>query len=408
MAHSHDEVPLDALGQPLRTLTHTHDGHTHTHVHAPDAPGDGPAPRWHLQGTLLPQGEQVDLWVVDGRVTFERVPDAVTLATRAWLLPGLVDAHCHVGLDHHGATDAATAEQQALTDRDAGALLIRDAGSPADTRWIDAREDLPRLIRAGRHIARPRRYIRNFAAEVEPDALVAEVRTQARRGDGWVKLVGDWIDRDAGDLRPLWPADVATEAIAAAHAEGARVTAHCFDEQSVTELVGAGIDGIEHGTGLDDATIALMAERQVALVPTLINVDTFPGIADAGEAKFPAYAAHMRGLHARRHETFGKAADAGVPVYAGTDAGGVLAHGRIVDEVVELARVGGAEFALGAASWRAREWLGVDGLVEGASADLVVFDADPRTQLGVLREPRVVLLRGRVVRAPGPARSSRG
>lgn len=399
MAHSHDDVPLDALGRPLATVTHTHGGRTHTHVHAagPSVP-DGATPRLHLHGTLLPSGEEVDLWVVDGRVTFEPVADAVTVATRAWLMPGLVDAHCHVGLAAEGAVDAATAEVQASTDRDAGALLIRDAGSPADTRWIDDRDDLPRIIRAGRHIARPRRYIRNFAAEVEPEALVDEVRTQARAGDGWVKIVGDWIDRETGDLEPLWPAEVARQAIDAAHAEGARVTAHCFDERSVAELVEAGIDGIEHGTGLDDATIVLMAERGVSLVPTMINIDTFPEIADAAEAKFPAYASHMRALHARRLETFAHALDAGVPIYAGTDAGGALAHGRIVDEVDALAQVGGAEFALGAASWRAREWLGVDGLTEGASADLVVFDADPRTHLSALREPRLVILRGRVVR----------
>ncbi len=396
MAHTHDDVPRDALGNPLTAHTHTHDGHTHTHVYA-NVP-DGPAPRFHLAGTLLPAGERTELWVVDGRVTFSPVADAVTIATDAWILPGLVDAHCHVGLDAHGAVDQATAETQAVTDRDAGTLLIRDAGSPADTHWIDDRPDLPRIVRAGRHIARPRRYIRNFAEEVEPDALVAEVRTQARRGDGWVKLVGDWIDRDTGDLAPLWPAEVAREAIAAAHAEGVRVTAHCFDERSVAELVAAGIDGVEHGTGLDDATIATMAERQVALVPTLINIETFPAIADAGEGKFPTYAAHMRALHARRLETYGKALDAGVPIFAGTDAGGALAHGRIVDEIEALADVGGAEFALGAASWRARQWLGVEGVVEGASADLVVFATDPRTDLSALRHPTVILLRGRVVR----------
>ena len=72
--------------------------------------------------------------------------------------------------------DAATSEKQALTDRDAGTLLIRDAGSPSDTRWIDDREDLPKIIRAGRHIARTRRYIRNYAHEIEPDDLVAYVR----------------------------------------------------------------------------------------------------------------------------------------------------------------------------------------------------------------------------------------
>ncbi len=396
MAHTHDDVPLDALGRPLVAHTHTHDGHTHTHVYPSDA--GVPAPRMHLQGTLLPSGEETELWVVDGRVTFEPVADAVTVATRAWIVPGLVDAHCHIGLDAHGAVDAATTEQQATTDRDAGTLLIRDAGSPADTRWVDDRPDLPRIIRAGRHIARPRRYIRNFAAEVEPEALVDEVRTQARRGDGWVKLVGDWIDRDAGDLRPLWPVEVAREAIEAAHEEGARVTAHCFDEQSVSELVEAGIDGVEHGTGLDDETIDRMAERGVALVPTMINIETFPQIAAAGEAKFPGYADHMRALHARNADTIGRAREAGVPIYAGTDAGGTLAHGRIADEIDALARVGGAEFALGAASWRAREWLGADGITEGAPADLVVFDRDPRADLSAVREPLLILLRGRIVR----------
>jgi len=395
--HHHDDVPLDALGQPLTAHTHTHDGSTHTHVYA-DVPA-GPPSRLHLRGTVLPEGEVRDVWVVDGVVASEPVADAVTVATDCWILPGLVDAHCHIGMGPNGATDAEDVERQALLDRDAGTLLARDTGVPTDTRWVDDREDLPRIIRAGRHIARPRRYIRNLAEEVEPEDLVEEVRTQARAGDGWVKLVGDWIDRDAGDLRPLWPADVAAAAIEAAHEEGARVTAHCFDERSVTELVDAGIDGIEHGTGLDDDTIATMAERGVALVPTLCNIETFPQIAAAGEEKFPTYATHMRALHARRFETIGKAVDAGVPVYAGTDAGTSIPHGLIAEEVELLGRVGGAEFALGAASWRAREWLGVDGLADGASADLVVYDADPRTDLSVVRHPRLVILRGRVVRS---------
>lgn len=356
------------------------------------------APRLHLRGTLLPDGGLTDLWIVDGRVSFETVSDARTIATGVWILPGLVDAHCHVGLGPTGAVDEATARQQALTDRDAGTLLIRDAGSPVDTHWVDSRPDLPRIVRAGRHIARPRRYVRNFAVEIEPADLVEEVRAQARRGDGWVKLVGDWIDRADGDLAPLWPQEIAAEAITAAHEEGARVTAHCFGERSVTELVAAGIDGIEHGTGLDDATIEAMADRGVALVPTLINIETFPSIADAGEVRFPRYAAHMRALHARRFDTIGKAVEAGVPVYAGTDAGGVLPHGILPDEIALLARVGGSEFALGAASWRARAWLGAEGLTQGAPADVVVYEADPRVELGTLRTPRLVVLRGRVVK----------
>jgi imidazolonepropionase-like amidohydrolase len=369
------------------------------HGHAAAAAGGAPeAQRLHLNGVLLPGDEPVDLWVVDGLVRTEPVTGAVTVCAGAWLVPGLVDAHCHVGLGADGAVPMDVAEAQARTDRDAGTLLIRDAGSPADTHWIDAREDLPRIIRAGRHIARPRRYIRNYAAEVEPEELIAEVSLQAARGDGWVKLVGDWIDRDSGDLAPLWPAELAAAAIARAHELGARVTAHCFGEESVHELVRAGIDGIEHGTGLDASTIALMAERRVALVPTLINLENFPAFADAGEAKFPRYAAHMRALHARRLSTIGAAVEAGVPVYAGTDAGGSIAHGLLGTEVGLLAGVGGPEFALGAASWRARAWLGAPPVVDGAWADLVVYASDPRLDPGMTGHPELVILRGRVIR----------
>jgi imidazolonepropionase-like amidohydrolase len=368
--------------------------HGHGNVGPVGAPG---SQRLHLNGVLLPRGEVTDLWVVDGVLRTEPVAGAVTVSTGAWIMPGLVDAHCHVGLGSDGGVATDVAESQAVADRDAGTLLIRDAGSPIDTHWIDERADLPRIIRAGRHIARPFRYIRNYAEEVSPDELVDEVARQAVRGDGWVKLVGDWIDRDTGDLAPLWPADVAAAAIARAHELGVRVTAHCFGEDSVHELVRAGIDGIEHGTGLDTETIALMADRGVALVPTLVNLENFLGFADAGEARFPAYARHMRALHARRFATITAAIEAGVPVYAGTDAGGTISHGLVGTEIGMLARLGGADFALGAASWRAREWLGAPPVTDGAWADLVVYDSDPRRDPGVTRTPRLVILRGRIV-----------
>ena len=113
----------------------------------------------HLTGPVLVGAEDVrpEAWVVGGRLTFERpmAPDLEVDTVAGWVIPGLVDAHCHIGLGPHGAVDDRTAEQQARDDRAAGALLIRDAGSPADTRWVDERDDLPKLIRAGRHIARP-------------------------------------------------------------------------------------------------------------------------------------------------------------------------------------------------------------------------------------------------------------
>ena len=341
-----------------------------------------------------------ELWVIDGRVSFSPPASATADVTTVsgWAVPGLVDAHCHVGLDAHGPVDAATAEEQARTDRDAGTLLIRDAGSPSDTRWIDDREDLPRIVRAGRHIARTRRYIRNYAHEVEPEDLPAYVRAEARRGDGWVKLVGDWIDRETGDLGACWPRGAVEAAIAVAHEEGARVTAHCFAEESLRDLVEAGIDCVEHATGLTEETIPLFAEHRVAIVPTLVNIATFPRLAAGGEQKFPRWSDHMRRLHERRYETVRAAYDAGIAVYVGTDAGGSIPHGLVADEVAELVRAGiPAVDALAAASWRGRAWLGRDGLTEGASADLVVYDQDPREDVRVLAAARRVVLRGRVV-----------
>src|SRR5438067_3686401 len=351
----------------------------------------------HARGIVLPDDEPRDLWVVDGRITTEPARDAQTVA-EGWILPGLVDAHCHIGVDANGPVDRDVQEQQACTERDAGVLLARDCGVPSDTRWIDERADLPRIVRAGQHVARSKRYIRNYGVEVEPELLVDTVAEQARRGDGWVKIVGDWIDRDIGDLGPCWPDDVLAEAVDRAHQLGARVTTHVFGEAALPGLLAAGVDCLEHGTGLSDDQVTAMAEAGTALVPTLINIATFPDIA-ARASRFPAYADHMRALHARVDRMVATAYDAGVAIYAGTDAGGSLRHGRVAQEVQALHRAGmSATDALAAASWRARSWLGhAATLDEGTPADFVVLPADPRIDLAALAHPSCVVLRGVVV-----------
>lgn len=357
----------------------------------------------HGPGTGSDEDAAQGLWVLDGRVSTTRpAGDHDVTALEGWVVPGLVDAHCHIGLGAGGEVDRATGEEQARTDRDAGTLLVRDAGSPADTRWVQQREDLPRLVRAGRHVARTRRYLRGFAEEVEPPQLVDEVRRQARRGDGWVKVVGDWIDRDAGDLAPCWSREDLVAAAAAAHAEGARITAHVFGAEALADVLAAGFDGVEHATAMGPGDVALMAERGTAVVPTLVNIGTFPDIAARGEGKFPRYAAHMRRLHARRREAVALAHEAGVPLFAGTDAGGTLPHGILADEVAEMSAAGlGPAAALDEACWSARRWLGHPALEEGASADLLVLPEDPRRDVAVLAAPSAVVLRGRQVARAG-------
>lgn len=355
----------------------------------------------HVRGVVLPDDEVRDLWLVGDRVSLTPVPGAQTISDRGWVLPGLVDAHCHIGIAPGGApvTSLEQARELAFTDRDAGVLAIRDAGSPFPYSELDDDHDVPRLARAGRHVAPPRRYLPEIGVEVPADQVVVEVTRQAAAGTGWVKLVGDWIDRDRGDLAPAWDEATLTAAVAAAHAAGARITAHCFEESSVATLVRAGIDCVEHGTGLSLDLIDEMARRGTALVPTMINIETFGHIAERAEAKFPGYAKHMLALRDRFPGVVSAAAEAGVPIYVGSDAGGGIAHGLAAQEMLRLHAAGmPALDVLAAGSWRARDWLGFPGLTEGGLADLTVYADDPRRDLRALLDPHRIVLRGQVIR----------
>jgi imidazolonepropionase-like amidohydrolase len=376
----------------------------------------------HLRGVLLPDDQERDLWLDGDRVSFDPVPGAQTIADRGYILPGLVDCHCHIGIALGAApvTSLEQAKQLAVADRDAGVLAIRDAGSPYPYPHLDDDPDVPRLARAGRHLAPIKRYLRGVGLEVSGADLPAAAADQARAGNGWVKLVGDWIDRGVGDLAPAFSADEMTAAIDAAHAAGVRVAVHTFGEEAVEIVVRAGVDSVEHGTGLSPDLIDLMARQGTALVPTMLNVDRFEEIAAQAEQKFPRYAAHMRSLRSRFPAVVAAAREAGVPIYAGTDAGGGIGHGRIAEELLLLAESAGMppEEVLRAGSWGAREWLGFSGpaqggpaqggpaqggpaqggLTEGGRADLTIYPTDPREDLRVLAAPQRIVLRGQVVR----------
>ena len=356
----------------------------------------------HVSGVLLPDDEVRDLWFDGDRVSLEPLPDATTICDGGYILPGLVDAHCHIGIAPGGrpVESFSQAKDLAAVDRDTGVLALRDAGSPFAYPELDDDPDVPRLARAGRHVAPPRRYLPEVGVEVPAELVAQEVTRQARAGTGWVKLVGDWIDRDRGDLAPAWDDATLVAAVDAAHAAGARITAHCFEEQSVATLVRAGIDCVEHGTGLSPEIVAEMARRGTALVPTMINIETFGTIAQRAEAKFPRYAKHILALRDGFPTIVAAAHEAGVPIYVGSDAGGGIAHGMAVEEMLRLHAAGlSATEVLAAGSWRARRWLGFPGLEHGGWADLVVYPEDPRGDLRVLTAPSLIVLRGRVVRA---------
>jgi imidazolonepropionase-like amidohydrolase len=349
----------------------------------------------HVRGVFLPSDSVQEFWIDGDTVTTVPVKNAETVVDGGFILPGLVDAHCHIGIAPGGAPIASVeqARELALIDRDAGVLGIRDAGSPFPYPELDDDPGLPRLARAGQHVAPVKRYLPEIGVEVPASEVSQEVTRQAKNGTGWVKLVGDWIDRGVGDLAPAWDEATLTAAVHAAHAAGARMTAHCFEESSVATLVRAGIDCVEHGTGLSPDIINLMAQNGTSLVPTMLNIETFGHIADRAQEKFPKYAAHMRSLMAGFPALVSAAYEAGVPIYVGSDAGGGIDHGLAAREMLLLHQAGMSTMdVLRAGSWGAREWLGFQG------ADFTVYDSDPRQDLRVLLAPTRIILRGNVIR----------
>lgn len=316
-----------------------------------------------------------------------------TASHHGWLLPGLVDAHCHIGYSADGPVDALGMERQAWDNFLAGVTLIRDCGSPVDNCAV-AQNGPIGVLRAGQHIARPKRYIRNLAVEAEPAALVETVIAQAQAGSGWVKLVGDWIDRADGnqsDLRPLWPASQLREAVAAAHDLGARVSVHTFGRDTIDGLLEAGVDSIEHGTGMEPDQVREAARRGISVTPTLLQVGLFPEFAQAAGSKYPVYAQTMTDLFTSHEDVWGSFLDAGVTLLPGTDSGGYQRHGCLPLELERWVMAGmETREVLDAATWKARAFLGTEGLYHGAPADFVLYGEDPRADITVLQRPRLI------------------
>lgn len=358
-----------------------------------------------------------DFGIEDGRIRRFDASPAGAGRTAApdlvgYAIPGLVDAHCHLGIGlrrpgaPQGPVDRGQTERQALVERRCGVLLARDCGVPVDNAWIQERPDLPRLIRCGRHIARAKRYTRTLARELDdPADLPRAMAEEARRSDGWVKIVGDWIDRSRGadsDLEPLWPTSALVDGVAAAHEAGARVTAHAFSHAAIDGLLQAGVDGIEHGTGMDADQLAEAAARGIPITPTVLQVESFERFAERGERKYPRWAATMRAMYATRWRHLRAIVAAGVQLLPGGDTGGEQPHGSMPRELALWARIGlSPAQVLDLATWRARDFLGAPSLEDGSPADLVVYAEDPRRDLSVLRHPAAVVLRGRVVEGPG-------
>lgn len=354
----------------------------------------------HLRSNLLPDGLVRDVFVVNGRITFTAPDDAVTVLDGGYLTPGLVDAHAHLSL-HSPLGDAAAPDERvrasARAQLDAGVLAIREPGSPDyASQQVGPDGGLPRTITAGHLLARTGRYFPGLGREIEPDELPDAAEQEARASGAWAKVIADFFD-PSGAITAAFPDESLAEAANRVHAVGGKITAHATHPDVIAACIEAGFDAIEHATSLRLDQLDALVAAGTAIVPTMIIRDGVLG-AVKGFGGDDAAVAAMATVLDGQGEVVRQAAERGVTVLAGTDAG-MVPHGLVGSEIALLLAAGlPPEKALGAGSWAAREYLRLPGIEEGAPADLVAFADDPREDVDALRRPSFVMLNGRRVR----------
>ena len=346
---------------------------------------------FRVRGTTLPDREFRTL-VIDGdRVHEDDSSTAELLNDGGWILPGLVDVHTHPGSNEPNSEYSdANLRRDLLEHRDAGVLLVRVPGSVERMpEWVHEDPDLPRVQSAGNWLCQDGTFYEGAGRRVPLDRFAEAAVEEARASSGWCKIIGDWRPTD-----PVVPVEVLTEAVAAVHAAGGRVAAHAQTGPGCRNAVLAGVDSLEHGMHLELELLERMAAQGTVLVPTLRGFLKLGALLRAGEpdqsrAWLLSGCDELPAITRAAHE-------AGVTVLAGSDS---VPFGRITDEIDALVSAGlPVDVAVGAASWTARDWLGLSGRISnGVAADLVFYDEDPLVNPGVLGHPKRIILKGRVV-----------
>jgi imidazolonepropionase-like amidohydrolase len=339
---------------------------------------------WTFSGVFL-DGAAGDRMVV-GTGQPEELPGRYALA-------GLVDAHAHptVAADEQGPYLADGQYGAARLDEYAasGVTVIRDAGGRGQVSLSFAGTAVagrPVVTAAGRFLAPANRYFPRMYSPVAPDELAAVIQAEVAAGAAWVKIIGDFPEwGEDGPVphstAPTYDLGTLRQAVAAAHAAGARVAVHSNLPDS--GLVRIGADSIEHGRALGHPELEALGTRGGAWTPTLCAVLQHRNSPD------PAVRTRADELRARLRDCLPYAVAHGVRVLAGTDVVGTIAN-----EIALLADHGlTVTQAIAAAGSLARDFLGIH-----PAGDIVTYDHDPREDPGVLARPAAVVVRGVRVR----------
>ncbi len=386
----------------------------------------------HAVSTELDPGTFVPGAAADNAI-IERVD-----LSESWVLPGLIDCHVHItsetsregrlrmviDTDADKAIDATVYAQRTL---EAGFTTVRDVGSMGDAAFalrdaVRSGKVLgPRILVAGRavtptggHGDRTHGYKDGIFDIPGPFQGVADgvaecrkaVREQVKRGADCIKLTatGGVLSNTAAGTEQQFFEDELKAIVETAHLLGRRVSAHAHGVTGINAALRAGVDSIEHGTYLDDESIALFKETGAYLVPTITA-----GKAVAEYAMVPRYYPPPVVEKALRvgpviQGAFGKAAGAGVKIAFGTDAG-VFPHGQNSREFGFMVEAGmSPEDAIISATINAADLCDLSdeiGTLEvGKAADLIAVGGDPRADVAQLQTVPFVMRAGVVAKGP--------
>ena len=372
----------------------------------------------------------------------DRVPDLAEMvdAAGATIMPGLIDAHCHMTFDDVQSNDElffhrppATAAMvtlfnlpkllragvTSLLDPDTVMGIgpeIRDVVESGAFPGPRIKTGVQALLTsvggtAGRLI--PDEGKVGYAAVVNTiDEMVTETRRHIKQGADWIKIHATGsIPTQQGELQ-VWTLDEMKAVCDTAHALGVPVTAHCRNASSVLDAALAGVDLILHASFVDDDGLQAIIDNGSSICPTftfLANladhgaaVGAGAGMQDIFRGEIKATAAMMR-----------KAYDAGVPILCGSESGFALTpyghwHARELEVFVEELGISPVEAircatANNAIAMRMEDEIGV--VAEGCRADVIVVDGDPSSDITILQDRsrmRAVVSRGRLVDLSGP------